>query len=399
MDIIKTIKTKYLALKEESNERFIRIWAATEAISLGHGGVKKVHQATGIAESTIIRGKKEVLNKNVIEKNRVRKHGAGRKSLESVDIQIVNKVLSIADIDSIGSPESPLRWTTKSLRHISTALKEQDILISHSKIGKLLKKEGFSLQAPRKRHEGKTHIDRDKQFHYINSQTIKFQNELQPVVSVDAKKKELVGNFSNSGKEYHKSKTPLEVNAYDFLSLADGKATPYGVYELNTNKAWVSVGISKDTAEFAVSALRSWWYQMGNKEYPTATKLLIHADGGGSNGVRSRLWKFELQKLSQEIGLEITVSHFPPGTSKWNKIEHRLFSQISKNWRGRPLETYEIIVNLIASTKTVSGLAVEANLDKKKYETGIKVSKEDFNKINIYRHDFHGDDWNYTIKP
>lgn len=399
MDKIEEIKTKYLAIKKESNERFIRIWAATEAISLGYGGVKIIHKATGMAKSTIIRGKEEVLNKNPIEKNRIRRKGAGRKPLEKIDDQINQKVLSMADVNSIGSPESPLRWTTKSLRNISVALTRQGYRISHSKVGKLLKKEGFSLQAPRKRHEGKSHIDRDKQFEYINFKTIEFQKESQPVVSVDAKKKELVGKFSNVGKEYHKKGKPEEVNAYDFLSFADGKATPYGVYEINTNKAWVSVGISKDTAQFAVSTLRSWWYQMGKEQYSTATKLLIHADGGGSNGSRNKLWKFELQKLSIEIGLEISVCHFPPGTSKWNKIEHRLFSQISKNWRGRPLETYNIIVNLIASTKTTTGLKVNAGIDKGIYKTGIKISKKDFDKINLYKHEFHGDDWNYTIKP
>jgi len=399
MDKIEKIKAKYLTIKEEFNERSTRIWAASEAISLGHGGVKKLHKATGLAESTILRGKKEVLNKDVIEKNRVRRKGAGRESLEKKDTQITERILFIADINSIGNPQSPLRWTTKSTRKISDALKSEGYSVSHTKIGTLLKKEGFSLQAPRKRFEGKSHADRDKQFEYINSMTIEFQNESQPVVSVDAKKKELVGRFSNVGKEYHKKGSPEEVNAYDFLSFASGKATPYGVYEINTNKAWVSVGISKDTAQFAVSTLRSWWYQMGKEQYPNSTKLLIHADGGGSNGSRNKLWKFELQKLAKEIGLEISVCHFPPGTSKWNKIEHRLFSQISKNWRGRPLETYKIIVNLIASTKTTTGLVVNANIDEKIYETGIKISKEDFDKINLRKHEFHGDDWNYTIKP
>lgn len=399
MNKVEVIRGKYLVIKNESNERFQRIWAATEAISLGHGGVTIVHKATGISKSRIIRGKKDVSNGGGIEKNRVRRKGAGRKPLEETDSGITEKILSIADIDSIGDPESPLRWTTKSLRRISGALKKQGHTISHSKVGEILKREGFSLQATRKRHEGKSHTDRDKQFDYINSKTVEFQERSQPVVSVDAKKKELVGNFSNAGREYRKKGEPAEVNAYDFLSFADGKATPYGVYEISTNRAWVSVGINKDTAQFAVSTLRSWWYQMGKGQYPAATKLLIHADGGGSNGSRNRLWKFELQKLSSEIGLEISVCHFPPGTSKWNKIEHRLFSQISKNWRGRPLETYNIIVNLIASTKTTTGLKVNADIDDKNYETGIKVSKNDFEKINLHKHEFHGDDWNYTIKP
>ncbi|MCF6333119.1 MAG: ISAzo13 family transposase, partial [Draconibacterium sp.] len=362
------IKTKYATIKKEANERFLRIWAATEALSLGHGGVSAVSEATGIARSRIARGKKEILLGGTLEENRIRKRGAGRKPLEQIDPEIVQEILSIADVNSIGSPEPPLRWTTKSLRKISGALKLRGHSISHSKIGAILKKEGFSLQATRKRHEGKSHVDRDEQFAHINSMTDKFQEALEPVISVDAKKKELVGKFSNAGKEYHKKGEPEEVNTYDFLSLADGKATPYGVYEITTNKAWASVGISKDTAQFAVPTIRTWWFQMGKTQYPTATKLLIHADGGGSNGSRNKLWKFELQKLSSEIGIEISVCHFPPGTSKWNKIEHRLFSQISKNWRGRPLETYSIIVNLIGATKTKTGLDVKADIDKKIYE-------------------------------
>lgn len=399
MDKVTDIRTKYAAIQSEANERFLRIWAATEAQSIGFGGIAIVNEATGIARSRITRGKKEILLGAKLEESRVRKKGAGRKSLEQIDSNIVQEILSIADVNSIGDPESPLRWTTKSLRKISDVLKLRGHSISHSKIGTILKREGFSLQATRKRYEGKSHIDRDEQFAYINSMTDEFQKALEPVISVDAKKKELVGKFSNAGKEYHKKGEPEEVNVYDFLSLADGKATPYGVYEITTNKAWVSVGISKDTAQFAVSTIRTWWYQMGEIQYPTATKLLIHADGGGSNGSRNKLWKFELQKLSSEIGIEISVCHFPPGTSKWNKIEHRLFSQISKNWRGKPLETYSIIVNLIGATKTKTGLDVKADIDKTIYETGIKISKSDFEKINIYKHEFHGDDWNYTIKP
>lgn len=399
MDKIEEIRTKYKAIKPELNERSQRIWAATEAISIGHGGIKIVHRATNIAESTIQIGKNEVLNNKKIEANRVRRKGGGRKPLEEKDNQIVQKIIDIADVDSIGDPESPLRWTTKSLRNISDVLKENGLIISHTKVGTLLKNAGFSLQATRKRNEGKSHADRDEQFKYINSKTIEFQNDKQPVVSVDAKKKELVGKFSNIGKEYHKKKNPVEVNAYDFLSFADGKATPYGIYEITTNKAWVSVGISKDTAQFAVSSLRSWWYQMGKDQYPDANKLLVHADGGGSNGSRNKLWKMELQKLAKEIEVEISVCHFPPGTSKWNKIEHRLFSQISKNWRGRPLETYSIIVNLIAATKTATGLEVKAGIDTEIYQTGIKVTKDEFDSINLHKHEFHGEDWNYTISP
>jgi len=398
MDTIELIKIKYASIKSELNERSQRIWAASEAISIGHGGIRIVHKATGIAESTIQIGKRELQNDETIESKRVRRKGGGRKSLESKEDKMVEKITTIADINSIGDPESPLRWTTKSLRKISVTLKEQGFSISHSKIGQLLKKEGFSLQATQKRYEGKSHQDRDKQFEYINSKTIEFQNNSLPVISVDAKKKELVGNFANSGREYQKKRKPVEVNAYDFLSFAEGKATPYRVYEISTNKAWVSVGISKDTTQFAVSTLRTWWYQMGKEQYPNAAKLLIHADGGGSNGSRNKLWKKELQGFINETGLEVTVCHFPPGTSKWNKIEHRLFSQISKNLRGRPLETYRIIVSLIASTKTKTGLIVNADIDTKIHQTSIKVSKKELDNINLHRHEFHGEDWNYTIK-
>jgi len=399
MDLKEAIRNKYEIISRESSERFIRIWAATEAQSLGYGGVTIVSAATGISRSRITRGKQEIEQGKVFKKVRVRDAGAGRKSIEQTDIGIIAKILYIADIDSIGDPESPLRWTTKSLRKISESLKEEGHSVSHTKVGQILRKEGFSLQSTRKRYEGKSHKDRDQQFAYINSKTAEYQEAFEPVISVDAKKKELVGNFSNAGKEYHKKKNPIEVNAYDFLSLAEGKATPYGVYEILTNKAWVSVGVSKDTAQFAVSTIKSWWYEMGKVQYPKATKLLIHADGGGSNGSRNRLWKFELQKLSTEIGIEISVCHFPPGTSKWNKIEHRLFAQISKNWRGKPLETYNIIVNLIGATRTKTGLKVKADLDENIYETGIKISDSEFKNINICRHEFHGEDWNYTINP
>lgn len=399
MDILESIKTKYTAINPSLNERSRRIWAATESMAIGHGGTRLVHKATGIAESTILIGKKEISSGSQISKHRVRKKGGGRESLESKDNKIIEEIVAIADINSIGDPESPLRWTTKSLRNISEALKDKKYNISHTKIGKLLKKEGFSLQATRKRNEGKSHIDRDQQFCYINRKTIEFQNNRCPVVSVDAKKKELVGRFSNSGREYQKKGHPQEVNVYDFPSLAEGKATPYGVYDITENNAWVSVGISKDTAEFAVSTLRNWWNQMGRELYSNSNKLLVNADGGGSNGSRNRLWKKELQDFANQTNLEITVCHFPPGTSKWNKIEHRLFSQISKNWRGRPLESYSIIVSLIAATSTKTGLKVNAEIDPNIYQTGIKVSKEEFENINIYPHEFHGKDWNYTIKP
>lgn len=399
MDKIAEIRKKYSAISNELNERSRRLWAASEAIAIGHGGIRIVNKATGIAESTISEGKKEINKGETNENKRIRRVGGGRKTLESKDNKLREKVLELADVDSIGDPESPLRWTTKSLRNISWAIEKEGHKASHTKVGEILQSEGFSLQAPRKRNEGKSHVDRDAQFQYINDKTVEFQNGSQPVISVDAKKKELVGQFSNVGREYHKKGKPVEVNAYDFLSFADGRATPYGVYEIITNKGWVNVGISKDTAMFAVSTIRNWWHQMGKQNYPNSNKLLIHADGGGSNGSRNKLWKIELQKFAIESGLEITVCHFPPGTSKWNKIEHRLFSQISKNWRGRPLETYSIIVNLISNTRTDTGLEVKAEIDTNIYETGIKISKQQLDEINLFKHEFHGEDWNYTIKP
>lgn len=396
---VSLIKEKYASIRSELTERSRRIWAAAEANSIGYGGVIKVHRATGIAKSTIHIGKKEIAQGAIRFTTKDRKEGGGRKSMESQDESLLGQVEQIADVNSIGDPDSPLRWTTKSLRNMTDALNSKGIEISYGKVRLLLKRAGFSLQSMRKRFEGKTHIDRDAQFKYINSKTIVFQNAGHPVVSVDAKKKELVGNFSNNGKEYHRKGDAPQVNAYDFLSLAEGKATPYGVYDIQQNDAWVNVGVSKDTAQFAVATLKNWWEEMGRKQYTKANKLLIHADGGGSNGHRNRLWKTELQIFADQTKLEVTVCHFPPGTSKWNKIEHRLFAQISKNWRGRALESYQIIINLIASTKTSTGLKVNAAIDLNTYQTGIKVSEKQMANVNLYRHEFHGENWNYTIKP
>ncbi len=399
MDMIAIIREKYVSISGELNERSRRIWAASEANALGHGGVTKVHKATKISRSTIHLGMKEISQGSVDVLLGIRKPGAGRKSMESKDAGLLKEIEALADVNSIGDPENPLRWTTKSLRNMTDALNSKGTKISYGKVRLLLKKSGFSLQSTRKRFEGNSHVDRDAQFNYINSKTMDFQALGHPVVSVDAKKKELVGNFTNQGREYHKKGEALEVNAYDFPSLAEGKATPYGIYDIQKNNAWVNVGISKDTAQFAVSTLRNWWEQMGKQQYANSTKLLIHADGGGSNGHRNRLWKTELQNFSNQTNLEITVCHFPPGTSKWNKIEHRLFAQISKNWRGRPLQTYQIIVNLIAATTTSTGLIVNAEIDPNIYQTGIKISKKEMDNVNIHRHQFHGENWNYTIKP
>ena len=295
-----------------------------------------------------------------------------------------------------GEPESALLWTSKSTRKLSTELKQEGISVSHRAIGELLKVNNFSLQANRKTNEGKTSKDRDEQFNYINKTVLEFQKNDQPVISIDAKKKELVGNFKNGGQEWQGKGVPLEVNAYDFPSLAKGKATPYGVYDITNNKGWVNVGISKDTAEFAVQSIRNWWYKMGIYYHPNATELLVTADSGGSNGIRVRLWKRELQLLASELSMSITVCHFPPGTSKWNKIEHRLFSYISKNWRGKPLESYEVIVKLIGATTTTKGLKVECELDSANYNTGIKISDNELAQFNITRSEFHGE-WNYSI--
>jgi len=291
-----------------------------------------------------------------------------------------------------------LLWTSKSLRKISNELKATGSIVSHRVIGEILKSEGFSLQANKKTDEGKNHVDRDMQFQHIHQKVLEYQELANPVISVDAKKKELIGNFKNNGKEWNNKGKPIETKVYDFPSDAEGKVTPYGIYDITNNKGWVSVGIDKDTSEFAVQSIRSWWYKMGKQYFKKPTKLLITADGGGSNGSRVRLWKKKLQEFANQTNMEISVCHFPPGTSKWNKIEHRLFSYISLNWRGKPLTSYQVVVNLIGATTTNKGLKVISELDRNQYEKGIKVTDEDFNKINIRRNEFHGE-WNYTISP
>ena len=401
MENLNQIATKYEQIKGVLNERSRRIWAAIEAMSIGHGGISALMKATSLSRNAIKHGMNDLAAGSALDEidGRIRRKGGGRKRLEEVDSNLLKELEALVSPETRGDPQSPLRWTTKSTRNLSAELNKNGFSVSHEKVAQLLKRLGYSLQAPRKTNEGKSHPDRDQQFEYINKQTKKFQDEGLPVISIDAKKKELVGNFSNGGQEYQPKGLALEVNAYDFLNLAKCKATPYGVYDLNNNNAWVNVGVSKDTAEFAVSTIRNWWEQMGKEAYPNSRKLLIHADGGGSNGSRNRLWKVQLQKMATDLNLEITVSHFPPGTSKWNKIEHRLFSQITKNWRGRPLESLEVIVSLIGATSTSKGLKVEASLDTNTYEGGIKVSENDMQNLNITRHQFHGEDWNYTIMP
>ena len=399
--MIDAIKGKYKALKTELDERGRRLWAAAEAESLGHGGVRAVSKATGIAESTIRIGRRQIkpsIEKGVPEIRRIRKEGGGRKPLAEKDSDLLKVLDSLVEPTSRGDPMSPLRWTCKSTRRLAKDLSQKGHPVSHTKVGQLLGELNYSLQGTQKRMEGKSHPDRNAQFEFINNKVMDFQSHNQPAISIDAKKKELIGRFTNGGKEYQPKGEPEEVETYDFPSLSDGKGIPYGVYDITNNKGWVSVGTDHDTARFAVNTIRQWWYQMGQYAYPQAEKLLITADGGGSNGSRCRLWKLELQRLVDELQIEISVCHFPPGTSKWNKIEHRMFSHITKNWRGRPLTSHEVIVNLISNTTTRAGLEINAALDSEKYPTGIKVSDQEMKNIKLKKNAFHGE-WNYSVYP
>jgi hypothetical protein len=363
----------------------------------GHGDTA-VHRATGASRSTIRRGLGELDNDTGEGPNRrVRAPGGGRKRAEVTDPELRSALDSLIEPATRGDPESPLRWTTKSTRHLAGTLRAMGHAISHSVVANLLGSAGFSLQGTRKTLEGAQHPDRDAQFRYINSTAGEFLAAGEPVISVDTKKKELVGRFTQAGREWQRSGAPEEVSTYDFPDLAEGKAIPYGVYDIADDSAWVSVGVDHDTSVFAVATIKQWWQQMGQSKYPNATRLLITADGGGSNGHRPWLWKHELARLAATTRLDITVCHYPPGTSKWNKIEHRLFSRITGNWRGRPLETYQTVVSLIANTTTVTGLTVRADLDLNLYPTKIKLTDQQKKSIPITRHDFHGN-WNYTIQ-
>lgn len=390
------ISERFSLLKPFLNEKSIRLFGAAEAKVLKHGGIQAVSEQTGLSRTTISKGIQELKNSNEIPVLRIRRKGGGRKTMAEKEPQIGSALTKLIEPALRGEPDSPLLWTSKSLRKLSAELKTQGFNVSHNYIGELLKEKGFSLQANRKTDEGKSHPDRNAQFEHIHETIKTYQSECQPVISVDAKKKELVGNFKNAGKELCRKKEPEKVKVYDFPSDAEGKAIPYGVYDITNNKGWVSVGIDHDTSEFAANTIKTWWTKMGKSYYPNAQKLLITADGGGSNSSRSRLWKKELQKLSNETGLQLEVCHFPPATSKWNKIEHRLFSYIAQNWRGKPLLSYEIIVNLIGSTTTTKGLKVTCELNKNKYEIGIKVTDKEMKSINIKRNDFHGE-WNYIV--
>jgi transposase len=377
-----------------------RMYLAAEAESLGRGGISQISEVLGVSRNTIAAGIKEL--SGAVERapaGRIRKEGGGRKSIEQTQPGIMEALESLVSESSYGDPESPLRWTTKSLRNLSDALLAKGFSISFSKVRQMLNDLGYSLQLNQKMLQvGEPHPDRDEQFRHISETAAAFLSEGLPVISIDCKKKELVGNFRNQGAEYAKSGQPVKVLDHDFPLPELGKVAPYGVYDMARNEGFINLGISSDTARFAVNSVRQWWDEMGMARYPGASKLYITADGGGSNGSRNRLWKTELQQLANETGLQFQVSHFPPGTSKWNKIEHQLFSYISKNWRGRPLETLMVIISLVESTTTKKGLKVKCGLDTNEYETGIKVSEEELQRINISRDDFHGE-WNYCISP
>jgi transposase len=379
------------------NEQQKRIYLAAESLYLGRGGKTKVEKLTGVSHNTINKGIAEIESGKPSQTNKsLRKEGGGRK--KKITNEVWGEIKQFIEPHTRGEPQSPLQWVSKSLRNIEAELKKKGLSVSHRIVGDSLKERGFSLQANRKTFEGKGHQDRDAQFEFIGRRVDSYFKEQQPVISVDAKKRELVGNFKNNGSEWSPKGTPVAVNAYDFLTDAEGVAIPYGIYDLKENKGWVNVGITKDTAEFAVQSIRNWWYKMGIYHHNKANSLLITADGGGSNSSKGKLWKYELQKLANETGMTIEVVHFPPGTSKWNKIEHRLFSHISKNWRGRPLISYEVVINLIGSAQTSKGLKVDCELDKGTYKTGINVTKNKMEEINITTSSFHGE-WNYSISP
>jgi hypothetical protein len=396
--VLLAVRTRYESLGPHLTEQCRRLWAATEASTIGRGGVAMVSEATGIARATILKGQRELREPQTIAAEGQRHKGGGRKPLAQTDPTLLQDLDRLIDPTTRGDPESPLRWTCKSTYQLAEALKQLGHQVSQRTVYALLVDLDYSLQANRKTEEGADHPDREAQFEYIAKTVRQFQRAGQPVVSVDAKKRELVGNYGGCGKEWERSGEPVRVQTHDFPDPKEGKAYPYGVYDLTRNEGWVNVGISHNTAQFAVASIRGWWQKLGRERYPQAEKVLLTADAGGSNGYRTRLWKWCLQGLANETGLAIHVCHFPPGTSKWNKIEHRLFSFISKNWRGKPLDSLATIVNLIAHTNTKTGLYVEASLDYNTYDIGIEVSDALMALLCIGRQPFHGD-WNYIIRP
>ena len=401
-DAVQRMESKFRALGPLLDERLRRQWAAAEATAYGWGGIQAVSRATGLSPHTIRKGQAELAARrkkpNAPWSTRLRREGGGRKPKTVSDPELLAALESLVDPATRGDPQSPLRWTCKSTYTLARELTKQGHPVSARTVGRLLKEAGYSLQGNRKTKEGGAHPDRNAQFEHINATVKKFQRRGQPVISVDTKKKELVGDFKNGGREWRPQGQPEEVRVHDFLDKKLGKAIPYGVYDLTNNQGWVSVGIDHDTAQFATAAIGRWWKKMGCRRHPLATELLIMADGGGSNGSRCRLWKVALQALANQLEISIRVCHFPPGTSKWNKIEHRMFCHITQNWRGRPLISHEVIVNLIANTATQQGLKIRAELDQRRYPTGTKVSDAELQRVKIQPHEFHGD-WNYTITP
>lgn len=393
-----TISSKFQMLAGQLDERGMRLWAAAEAQAHGRGGTAAVARATGIARSTIRRGRGELEREEQLEPGRIRRRGAGRKRLTETNPELLAALERLIDDESRGDPELPLRWTAKSLRNLGGELRAQGYKISDRSVGPLLRQLGYSLQANAKMREGTSHPDRDAQFRHIGETVKAALGAGEPAISVDTKKKELVGDFANGGREWRPKGEPELVRTHDFKDEELGKAIPHGLYDIAADEGWVSVGIDHDTAQFAVASIRTWWQDLGRQRYPKATTLQITADCGGSNGNRLRLWKVELQRLADEMGLQIQVCHFPPGTSKWNKIEHRLFSFISQNWRGKPLVSRQVIVDLIAATTTRAGLKVYARLDEGSYPDKIRVPDAEVAAVNLTRHEFHGE-WNYMVKP
>ena len=405
MDVAQTIEAKYRALSSRLDEATLRLWVATEARSLGRGGVSVVAGAVGMSRTTVYAGLAELDRglarggqAKVLDKGRVRVHGGGRKRLASADATLLADLDALVEPTSRGDPQSALRWTCKSTTRLAQELNQQGHQVSQRTVCDLLAQMHYSLQSVRKTREGAQNPDRDAQFRYIAAMVAQYQRQRQPVISVDTKKKELIGDFKNAGREWQPAGQPEEARTHDFIDKELGKVAPYGVYDVSANLGWVSVGIDHDTSEFAVQSIRRWWLEMGRPMYARARRLLITADCGGSNGYRVRLWRLQLQHLADELGLTVQVCHFPPGTSKWNKIEHRMFCHITNNWRGRPLLSRQIVVNLIGSVTTQSGLRIRAELDQNTYEAGIKVTDEELAAVSIERDDFHGE-WNYRIKP
>ncbi len=396
--VIDWIRQKFANIAQDLDERGRRRWAASEALSLGRGGITAVAVATGISDRTIRNGIRELNDPNPLPRDCQRRPGGGRKSRTDQQPGLVAALERLVDPDSRGDPEFPLRWTCKSIRALAGALQADGFEVSYRKVGQLLKSSGFSLQSNRKTREGAQHPDRNAQFEHIVKRVKARRRCGEPALSVDTKKKEVLGNLKNPGKTYRRKRKPVEVKVHDFPDPELGKAIPYGVYDLNHNEAGVSVGITHDTAEFAVEAIRRWWRRLGTKRYRNPRRLLITADSGGSNSSRNRLWKLELQRFADETGMILEVCHFPPGTSKWNKIEHRVFCHITRNWRGVPLETLEIVVKLIGATRTNTGLEVHCWLDEDQYDKGRKVTDAEMQELYIKRNSFHGE-WNYEIHP